>query len=698
MTAPPNPASPPDGDRVLPRTGRDVAHVAALAATYAVLGVWTLSIPETSVELRRMIWLPSGFALAWLMIGGVRLWPGVLAGAGLATAITGGAPLHIAGTAVANSIEIVLATLLLHGALVRGPFEDRRQPGVFLGVLVVTTALSAIMSVGSLWASGDLSSAAVPRVWFMWWLTHSMGQVIVVPLAMALPRFGGPPIPRVGAAESVAVIGGLALTLSLSFTPLLPPELGRLPITFLPFPFLFWAAFRWGQIGASTASLAAAAFAITGTLLDLGPFVHPSANTTLFLTLVFVCAAEFSTLFIAGLVAERRQAELERARLERHLRRSEKLESLGALAGGIAHDFNNLLVAIVGNVDLVLMDTDPTDPAHQPLSHSVRASERAADLCRQLLAYAGQGPYEHAVVDLSAVVEDITTLLRVTVPKGTDVEYDLASEPLPVRADTTQLRQVILNLFTNAGGALGDRRGRIVVRTRPADVARRASEDDVSFLPPPAGPVAILEVEDDGEGIHARHLERIFDPVFTTRGTGRGLGLASVLGIVRGHGGTIHVRSRPAGRTRFTLAFPLLDEPLDPMPAPPIPEPGGRTGRVLVVDDEPLVREAATSLVRRLGFDAVEAEDGPSALAVLEREGDRLACLLLDVTMPGDDGIAVLREIRRRGWKVPVLLSSGYVLEPIEVLAELGPARFIPKPYALAALENALQELLRATD
>jgi len=680
-------------DGMLPRETGDWAHIAALAVVYALVGIWTLSSPETSVELRRMIWLPSGIALAWLMLRGIRLWPGALAGAALVTALTGGPPLHIAGTGIANAIEVVLATLLLHGSGVRGPFENRKQLGVFLAVLVITTALSAVMSVGSLWASG-LSSAAVLRVWFMWWLTHSMGQVVVVPLAMSFPHFGRPPIPRMGAAESLAVVVGLVLTLSFSFTPLLPESLSRLPITFLPFPFLFWAAFRWGQFGASTASLAAAAFAVTGTLLDIGPFVHESANTSLFLTLVFVCAAEFSTLFIAGLVAERRRAELERERLERRLRRSEKLESLGALAGGIAHDFNNLLVAIVGNVDLVLMDTDPTDPAHEPLSHSVRASERAADLCRQLLAYAGQGPHEHAVVDLSVVVEEITTLLRVTVPKGTVLDYRLATEPLPVRADTTQLRQVILNLFTNAGEALGGDPGRIVVRTRAAGVDDWMRDEDLPFLPPPEGPVAILEVEDSGEGIPETHVERIFEPVFTTRGTGRGLGLASVLGIVRGHGGTIHVHTRSREGTRFTLAFPLLDEPLDPMPAPPVPHLQGRTGRVLVVDDEPLVREAASSLIRRLGFEAVEAEDGSSALAALEGPDGDFACLLLDVTMPGADGVDVLREIRRRGWDVPVLVSSGYVLEPIEILAELGPARFIPKPYTLAALETALQQLL----
>ncbi len=684
---------PPRTARLLPGRGREWALAATLAAAYALLGWWTLSIPEGSVELRRMIWLPSGVALAWLMIGGIRQWPGIVVGAGLATALTGGAPLHIAGTAVANTAEAVLGVALLRGAGYDGRFENRRQLVVFLGVLAVCTGLAAAVSVWSLWAAGGLSSGAAPRVWLMWWLTHAMGQVVIVPLALSVPRFGGPPIPRVGAGESIAIIGGLALTLAVSFTPLVPARLSALPITFLPFPFLFWAAYRWGQLGASTASVLAAAFAVTGTLLGVGPFVQASPYASLFLTLVFVCVAEFSTLFIAGLVAERHQAERERERLESRLRRSEKLESLGTLAGGIAHDFNNLLVAIVGNVDLVLMDTDPTDAAYEPLSHSVRASERAADLCRQLLSYAGQGPFDHAVVDLSAVLTDITSILRVAVPPGTTVAYDLAPEPLPVRADTTQLRQVILNLFTNAVEALAGGPGRITLRTR-ADGDGWADGENTFFLPPPEGAVAILEVEDSGEGIRREHVERIFDPVFTTRGMGRGLGLASVLGIVRAHRGTIHVGSAPAEGTRFTLAFPLLDEPLDPMPAPPIPDASRRTGRVLVVDDEPMVRRAAGALVRRLGYQTVVAEDGRSAIETLERTDGRFACVLLDVTMPGDDGVEVLREMRRRGWRVPVLLSSGSVLEPIDGLADLGPAAFIAKPYTLAALETALGDLL----
>ncbi len=677
------------------RSNKDLLSAIALAAVYTTVGVLQLTLPETSLELRRMIWLPSGIALAWLIIGGARLWPGIAVGAVLTTMLTGGSLLHVVGTGIANPVEALIVVWILGRAGIDRRLASRSRLIAFVLAVGVATAIASVLSVGSLALSVG-PGLNVGGIGFMWWLTHAMGCVVLTPLILSLPGISGPP-PRMPAWEAASVTIGLAVTLSINFTPLVPESISRLPIAFMPFPFLLWVAYRCGQFGASAASFSAAAFAVIGTLSGIGPFVHPSPNTSLFLVLVFVSAAEFSTLFIAGLVAERTAAQREHERLERRIRRSEKLESLGALAGGIAHDFNNLLVAIMGNVDLVLMDTDRSDATYEPLDQSVRASERATELCRQLLAYAGQGPHEHAVVDLSSVVRDITSLLRVTVPKGTVLHYDLAPEDLPVLVDTNQLRRVVLNLFANAGEALGSRTGQITVRSYAALDASCVRDEGLFYLDLPDGPVAVLEVEDTGEGIASDNLERIFDPVFTTRGAGRGLGLASVLGIVRGHGGAVHLRSELGAGTRFTLVFPLVDSPIEVVPIPPIPNFERRSGRVLVVDDEPSVRRAAVALVRRLGYDTVSAEDGPAALDVVAESRGEFTCILLDITMPGMSGIEVLREVRARGYDVPVLLSSGYVLSPIEILAEHGPARFLPKPYTLAALENAIDELLLTT-
>ncbi len=468
-----------------PRGAKEITQAAALAAVCASIGVLTLSLPGTGFALSRMIWLPSGIALGWMMLGGVRLWPGVLIGAAITTGLTGGSAIHTLGTAIANTGEAVFAVWLFGRLGVHRQMESRRDLIVFLAVLILAAAMSAVVSVGSLVVSEGGADVAVRR-WLMWWLTHVMGGVALTPLILSLPPLGGP-VPRLPHYESVLLTLGLALTLTLTFTNLAPSPIRGAPIAFLVFPFLFWAAYRCGQFGASSASLAAAAFAVAGTLLGAGPFAGQSASTSLFLTLLFVSGAQFSTLFVAGLVGERRAAQREREELERRLHRSEKLESLGALAGGIAHDFNNLLVAITGNVDLALMDTDRDDPCCYLLQESIKASERAAELCRQLLGYAGQGPSEQVVVDLGTVVEDMTELLRVTIPQGTTVDYDLAAAALPVRADPSQLRQVLLNLFSNAGDALLGREGRIAVSLSivPRDSRMWAGESASST--PPAG-------------------------------------------------------------------------------------------------------------------------------------------------------------------------------------------------------------------
>lgn len=639
-----------------------------------------------------MIWLSSGIALGGLMLGGIRLWPGVLVGAAMTTALTGGSAILVLGTAVANTGEAVLAVWLFGRLGLHRRMESRRELFVFLGVLVFTTSLSAIASVGSLAASGGAVAGATTRLWLMWWLTHVLGGVALTPLILSAPP-AGDPVPRLPTSESFFLSVGLAVTLTMSFTALTPAPLLGAPVAFLSFPFLLWAAYRCGQFGASSASLAAAAFAVGGTLLGQGPFVSESTNTSLFLTLLFVSGAQFSTLFVAGLVGERRTAEGEREELERRMQRSQRLESLGALAGGIAHDFNNLLVAIAGNVDLVLMDTDPDDPSYRLLGESMRASERAAELCRQLLGYAGQGPFEQRVVDLGSVVEDMTELLRVTVPTGTRVEYEVPTEALHVRADPDQLRQLLINLFSNAGDALVGGEGRITLSLSVAPKGFARIDAGVSLLEPPEGPFAVLRIEDDGEGIAPEDLEQIFQPVFSTRGPGRGIGLASVLGIVRKHNGSIHVSSTPGQGSTFTVLLPLAEDPPDAEGlAPPI-RPFARGGVALIVDDRKPVRDATSLLVRRLGFEVVEAEDGEAAMARLEEIEGQVSWVLMDITMPGRDGLVTLRRMRQRGYDVPVLLSSGY-LQLAEKLTELAPARFLPKPYTLAALERAVSDLL----
>ncbi len=540
---------------MFPRSGKDFAQIVALTAVYATVGIATLSVPEAGLPFFRMVWLPSGIALGWMLLAGPQLWPAVFVGAALVTALTGGAAPHVGGTAVANTLEALLGVWLMNRWCPGARISSRKHLLSFMAVVVLTAGLSSAISVGSLLLPGGLSSGAQPGMWLMWWLTHALGQVVMTPLILAWPT-SSHPVPRLPIVESALLTLGLAVTLTISFTPLTPLPLRGAPVAFLIFPFLFWASYRCGQFGAAAASFATALFAMAGTLAGFGPFVLESANASLFLTLLFVSSVVISTLIVAGLVREREHADQAAEALERRLRGAEKLQSLGELAGGIAHDFKNLLVAISGNVDLALMQTDPTDSRHYALQQSAKASARAAELCHQLLEYAAQGPFEHAVWDLESIVGDMSASLGGTVDERTIVDFSMTAEALPVRVDPNGLRQVLINLFSNASESLSGSAGRIEVSTSLANKSEMMGRG-LFLLEPPEGTCAVLRVKDSGEGIPAEDLERIFQPVFSTRGAGRGIGLASALGIVLRHGGAMHVESALGEGSTFSVLLPL---------------------------------------------------------------------------------------------------------------------------------------------
>ncbi len=255
----------------------------------------------------------------------------------------------------------------------------------------------------------------------------------------------------------------------------------------------------------------------------------------------------------------------ERKRIEEQLRETQKLESIGALAGGVAHDFNNLLTGILGNISLALEQTPSQDPIRELLRGSLHASERAAELVRQLLAYAGKGRFVIEPIDISAVVRDVAPLLRTSVPRQVRFELQLADQLPPVRGDHAQMQQIVMNLAANAGEAIGDRPGTVLIRTGTRDVG-----DETEGLAP--GPYVSLEVHDDGAGIDEATLAQIFDPFFTTKFTGRGLGLAAVSGIVRAHHGAIRVTSERGKGATFEVLLPASGG-----------RPSNRDGRVMAL-------------------------------------------------------------------------------------------------------------------
>jgi len=360
----------------------------------------------------------------------------------------------------------------------------------------------------------------------------------------------------------------------------------------------------------------------------------------------------------------------EQHRLEDELRRASRLESIGRLAGGVAHDFNNMLAAILGAVELL---EDRCPPGLRDDLTTIRhASLRARDLTRQLLAFARRQPAELRVVELGALVQHVDRMLRPLV--GGDVELVIEySAPAFVRADPALLEQVLVNLVVNARDAMQDG-GRLVVR-----VGRRTLPAGGTL----SGEVAALEVIDSGTGIDEATRAHLFEPFFSTKGHGTGLGLASSYGIERQHGGDIAVESAPGAGARFSVLLPLVAaEPTSELEATPAAASGGE-GTVLVVDDDPLVRATAARLLQSLGYQAEVAGDASEALACATARATPFDFLLCDVAMPGRGGPSVARELRERYPNLLVVFVSGY---PGGGQAELAGAAFLQKPYGRADL------------
>ncbi len=395
-------------------------------------------------------------------------------------------------------------------------------------------------------------------------------------------------------------------------------------------------------------------------------------------------------------LTDRRRAEAERLRLEVQFQQAQKLEGLAVLTGGIAHDFNNLLTAILGNATLAASELPPESVAQPALRAIETAATRSADLIRQMLAYAGKGRLRVEPLNLSRVVEEITHLLAAVITKKAVLRFEFAPDMPAVEADATQVRQVVMNLITNASDAIGEKSGVIAVRTGVMFADRKYLTTTHIPADLPDGYYAYLEVADTGCGMDAATLERMFDPFFTTKFTGRGLGLAAVLGIVRGHRGAVKIYSEVNRGTTFKVLFPCAG-PVAPGAGAAAPAPAAwrGSGTVLVADDEEYVRVTARRMLEFGGFQVVLAQDGREALDVFCRDPGRFRAVLLDLNMPRLGGDAVFREVRRLRPETPVVLMSGYNEQEVgDQFAGKGLAGFVQKPFRvddlLAAMRTAV--------
>ncbi len=395
-------------------------------------------------------------------------------------------------------------------------------------------------------------------------------------------------------------------------------------------------------------------------------------------------------------VTYHRRAEDERKRLEAQMQHAQKLESLGVLAGGIAHDFNNLLVGMLGNASLALMDIEPATPLYEVVKDIETTALRAADLTKQMLAYSGRGRFVVRAVDLTALVEEMANLLNTVISKRARLTLELARDLPHVEADATQLRQIVMNLITNASDALGGETGDIVVRTGVRDCDRAYLRSDYSDESLDAGLYAWVEVTDTGHGMTAETMSRIFEPFFSTKFTGRGLGLAATLGIVRGHRGTIKVSSAPGIGTTFRVLFPVA---VTLATANDVPDESGDvitgSGTVLVIDDDATVRAVAKHMLERRGYTVILAKDGVEGLETFTAERARLAFAFVDLTMPRMGGEEVIREMHRVAPGFPTILMSGFSEQELaRRVTDDAHGGFIQKPFRIEELDRVLRRTL----
>jgi two-component system, cell cycle sensor histidine kinase and response regulator CckA len=386
----------------------------------------------------------------------------------------------------------------------------------------------------------------------------------------------------------------------------------------------------------------------------------------------------------------------ERRRQEESQRQSQKLESLGVLAGGIAHDFNNLLMVMQGNLDLLQMHLPKESSLARYIEKTATAIHKASDLAGQMLAFSGRAEFHPQHMDLNQVLYELEGPLRASLPKTAELEIRMLESLPAVQCDKTQLQHVIVNLVTNASEAIGNREGRITITLGTVELDQDFINQHLSAHPVEPGLHTTLEVSDTGCGMTPEVLDRIFDPFFTTKRTGRGLGLSTLLGILRGHKVGILIQTAPGEGSSFKLFFPARSAHGEvPAAVDEGREWSAPKGTVLVVDDEPEVREAIRGLAELMGMGTLEAGNGIRALHVLEAEHARIDVVLLDLTMPRMNGYETFKAIREAYPGMPVVFSSGYSVQELSELPLNEPkVGFIQKPYRMKALQQVLASVL----
>lgn len=400
-------------------------------------------------------------------------------------------------------------------------------------------------------------------------------------------------------------------------------------------------------------------------------------------------------------ISMRIRLEEERRQMESRLQQSAKMESLGVLAGGIAHDFNNLLVGIMGSASIAAEEVEPDSPAADAIELVEKTAKRAADLTRQMLAYSGRGRFVVEAVNLTSLVREMSHLLETSITSKGQLICEFMDNVPAIEGDLTQIRQIVMNLILNASDSLEGKDGVIRVQTGVMDADLTYLKESFIDGPFNAGRFVYMEVRDTGVGMSEETKRKIFDPFFTTKTTGRGLGLAAVLGIVRGHRGFIHVESEPGKGTTFRVGFPTTKKKIPGTRVTPTKNQMWKgSGTILIIDDERTIHQVLKVALTRAGFELLHAHDGVEGLDVYKKNRGGIDLVLLDMTMPRMNGDEVFREIRKLdGDDVPVLLMSGFSeVEATNKFHDMSLAGFIQKPFRPSELLEKIKAVINGDE
>ena len=692
--------------------------VLVLAIVYVASAVPGLTLAEYAGNVTAA-WPPAGISLAALLVWGRRAWPGVLIGSFLTNLFvvpTGPvAGVALGGALVISSgstLEILSAAWMLerwaHG---RAAAATSAGVGRFVGVCAMSSAGAALVGLLTTATTAGLPMGHWFGYFMTWWVGDWLGMLTITPLVLrdgALPRRG-----RTWEYVAVAV-AGLAYVQVVFGRPFPSPTGTSLPVAWLILPLALWAGARLGTRAVGGLSVVASAMMSWGTLVGRGPFAGlepPLALVVNDLLLVTTC---LTGLLFAGAAAETAVANLKLQEAARVLERkvaerterleaasrallaeaesrtllaarlvvAQKQEALGRLAGGVAHDFNNLLMVISGQAELIQAVPTPPDRVREAAHTILTASQRAADLTRQLLAVARRQPVVTRYVDLARFLTDARRLLRPLMPESVNLDIVVSPESSGVEIDPGELEQVVLNLSLNARDALPSG-GRL----RIEQGARTLDPEAAAELGVAPGDWVWVEFSDTGGGMTPDVIGRVFEPFFTTkdRGRGTGLGLSTAAGVIAQANGILTARNNDSGGASFTVWLPRRAPPAE-APSPqvaPRMTPDPESARILVVEDDPSVRALVASALAARGYHVTAAADGAEALALFEAHPVDL--IVSDVVMPNLGGAAMARALRNTT-PIRIIFMSGYV----DTVGELSGETVLSKPFPMDVLYTAV--------